>query len=66
MRCAIGEGLEGSRFGVHIVTLATFASSSVEVKRVRTGGSREEPSASQLYGSDVSESKSTGLIHRAG
>jgi hypothetical protein len=35
------ERLEGSRFGAHPVALATFASSLVRPKRVKTGGSRE-------------------------
>ena len=37
--------LEGSRFGVHPVTLATFAALLVWLKRAKTGGSSERPNA---------------------
>jgi hypothetical protein len=36
---------EGSRFGVHPATLATFVSSLVRPKRAKAGGSRERPIA---------------------
>jgi hypothetical protein len=53
-------GLEGSRFGTYLATLATFVSSLVRPKRVKAGGSRERPIGSQLYGPGVNQSKAKG------
>ena len=53
------QRLEGSRSGLYPATLATFASSLVGPKRAKTGGSRERPIGSQLYGPVVNELKAT-------
>ena len=59
MRCAIAQGLEGSRFGAYPATLATLVSARVRPRHVKSGGSRELPSAMQLYDPGVNESKAT-------
>jgi hypothetical protein len=51
------QRLEGSRFGVCLATHTSFASSLVAPKRVKTGGSRERPIGSQLYGPGVTDRK---------
>ena len=53
-------GLEGSRFGTYLATLATLVSSLVRPKRVKAGGSCERPIGSQLYGPGVNQSKAKG------
>jgi hypothetical protein len=60
MRWVIAQRLEGSRFGVYLATLANFVLSLVGLKRVRTGGSRERPIGSQLYGSGCKRTESRG------
>ncbi len=47
--CMDIQRLEGSRFGAHLVTLATFVITLIQPKRARSGGSRERLLASQLY-----------------
>ena len=42
------QRLEGSRFGVNLVSLVIFVSVLVQPERVRTSGSRERPSGLQL------------------
>ena len=51
------QRLEGSRFGMYPATPRDFASSLVRPKRTKTGGSRERPIGSQLYGRGINESK---------
>jgi len=43
------QRLEASRFGAHLVTLATFVITRIQPKRAKSGGSRERLLASQLY-----------------
>jgi hypothetical protein len=43
------QRLEGSRFGAHLVTLATFVITLIQPKRAKSSGSRERLLASQLY-----------------
>jgi hypothetical protein len=43
------QRLEGSRFGVHLVTLATFVITLIQPIRAKSGGSRERLLASQFY-----------------
>jgi hypothetical protein len=50
LRRVCSQHLEGSRFGVHLSTLAYFASTLVRPKRANTGGSRERLNGSQVYG----------------
>ena len=47
-RPVCSQRLEGSRFGMHLSALANLISTSARPKRVKTGGSRERPSGSQL------------------
>jgi hypothetical protein len=60
MRRVIAQSLEGSRFGVYLATLANFVSSLVGPKRAKTGGSRECPIGSQLYGPGINGLKAMG------
>ncbi len=66
MRCAVAQRLEGSRFGVHIVPLATFAPTLVQPERAKTGGSREGPIGSQLDSSCLNQSESMGKFMALG
>jgi hypothetical protein len=55
-----GRLRRASRFGAYPATLATFGSSRVRPKRVKTSGSRERLIGSQLYGLDIDESRANG------
>ena len=62
MRCAVAQRLEGSRFGVHIVPLATFAPTLVQPERAKTGGSREGPIGSHLASTHALSRRRTTTI----
>jgi hypothetical protein len=48
MRRMIAQRLEGSRFGVYLAALAHFVAMLGRPGRVKTGGSREQPSVNLL------------------
>ena len=48
MRCAITQRLEGSRFGAHLAALAHFVAMPIRARRVKTSGSRKQPSVMHL------------------
>jgi len=56
----IAQRLEGSRFGACFVALANSSHDEPGRKRAAASGSRERPSAPQLYRPDVNESKARG------
>jgi hypothetical protein len=57
LQCVIVQGLEGSRFGAYLASLAIFVSALVQPERVHAGGSRNDSSRPGFY----NESEGVGV-----